>query len=86
MSKETKLTAETKPTVQLTPEELQQLNTIKSQANSITFALGENQIRKQMLLDSYKNSLVQEQEFMNRLNIKYGEGSIDINTGIITNE
>ena len=86
MSKETKPTAETKPTVQLTPEELQQLNTIKSQANNITFALGENQIRKEMLLDSYKNQLAQEQEFMNRLNIKYGEGSIDLNTGIITNE
>jgi hypothetical protein len=80
------MSEETKSTVQLTPEELQQLNTIKSQANNITFALGENQIRKEMLLDSYKNSLIQEQEFMNRLNIKYGEGSIDINTGIITNE
>ena len=80
------MSEETKLTVQLTPEELQQLNTIKSQANNITFALGENQIRKEMLLDSYKNSLVQEQEFMNRLNIKYGAGSIDLDTGIITNE
>jgi len=80
------MSEETKPTVQLTPEELQQLNTIKSQANSITFALGENQIRKEMLLDSYKNSLIQEQELMNRLNIKYGAGSIDLDTGIITNE
>jgi hypothetical protein len=80
------MSEETKSTVQLTPEELQQLNTIKSQVNSITFALGENQIRKEMLLDSYKNQLIQEQELMNRLNIKYGEGSIDLNTGIITNE
>ncbi len=70
----------------ITPEELQQLNSFKAQFSNITFALGENQLRKQMLLNSYNSLKVQEQEFIDVLTIKYGEGAIDSITGIISHE
>ena len=71
---------------QITPEELQQLNSFKAQFSNITFALGENQIRKQMLLNSYNSLKIQEQEFIDRLNIKYGDGIVDSITGIVSYE
>lgn len=65
----------------LTAEELNQLKTFKAQLNQITFALGENRIIKDNLLSSYRNVIAQEKEFHNKLSIKYGDGSIDLNTG-----
>jgi hypothetical protein len=38
------------------------------------------------LLSAYKNLAAQEQDLLGRLNIKYGNGSIDFNTGEITKE
>jgi hypothetical protein len=65
----------------LTVEELNQLKAFKAQLNQVTFALGENRIRKENLLASYRNLISQEQEFHNKLSIKYGDGSLDLNTG-----
>jgi len=70
--------------IKVTQEELQQIKDIKAQFNNITFALGENRIRKEMLLNSYKNLVTQEQDLLNRLSIKYGDGSINVETGEIT--
>ena len=71
-------------TIKVTPEELQQITDIKTQFSNVTFALGDNRIRKEMLLDSYRNLAKQEQELLSALSTKYGDGSINVNTGEIT--
>ena len=68
----------------LTEEELSQLKNYKENKNQITFALGENRIQKEMLLGSYRQVATQEQEFLSKLSIKYGDGSLDLVTGEIT--
>lgn len=68
----------------ITEEELNQLKGFKAQQNQITFALGEINIRKENLLSSYRAVAAQEQEFYSKLSIKYGDGSLDLNTGEIT--
>jgi len=68
----------------ITEEELNQLKGFKTQQNQITFALGEINIRKENLLSSYRAVAAQEQEFYSKLSIKYGDGSLDLNTGEIT--
>lgn len=68
----------------ITEEELNQLKGFKAQQNQITFALGEINIRKENLLSSYRTIAAQEQEFYSKLSIKYGDGSLDLNTGEIT--
>jgi hypothetical protein len=70
----------------ITQEELQQIHEIKAEYNKIVVALGELPVRKEMLLSAYKNLAAQEQDLLGRLNIKYGNGSIDFNTGEITKE
>ena len=67
----------------ITEEELNQLKGFKAQQNQITFALGEIQVRKENLLSSYRTVATQEQEFYSKLSIKYGDGSLDLNTGEI---
>ena len=74
MSEEKKLISE---------EELNQVKNFKAQQNQITFALGRNRIEKENLLASYRNIVAQEQDFHNKLSIKYGDGSLDLNTGEI---
>ena len=68
----------------LTEEELVQLKNYKANKNQITFALGENRIQKESLLSTYRNLVSQEQDFYNKLSIKYGNGNLDLNTGEIT--
>ena len=67
----------------LTEEELVQLKNYKANKNQITFALGENRLQKESLLSTYRNLTSQEQDFLNKLSIKYGDGSLDLNTGEI---
>jgi pyruvate-formate lyase-activating enzyme len=68
----------------LTEEELVQLKNYKANKNQITFALGENRLQKESLLSTYRNLVSQEQDFYNKLSIKYGNGNLDLNTGEIT--
>ena len=68
----------------LTVDELEQIKIFKANKNQITFALGENRIQKEMILASYRNVANQEQDFLDKLSIKYGNGSIDLNTGEIS--
>jgi hypothetical protein len=73
----------------ITEEELTQLKNYKANKNQITFAIGENRLQKESLLSTYRNVASQEQDFLNKLSIKYGDGSLDINTGeisLMTNE
>lgn len=67
----------------ISEEELNQIKTFRAQENQITFALGKNRIEKENLLASYRNVFTQEQEFHSKLSIKYGDGSLDLNTGEI---
>ena len=67
----------------LTEEELVQLKNFKANKNQITFAIGENRLQKESLLFTYHNLTSQEQDFLNKLSIKYGDGSLDLNTGEI---
>jgi len=67
----------------LTEEELNQLKAIRNQQQQITFALGDVQLRKEALLSSYRTVASQEQELLNKLSIKYGDGNINLNTGEI---
>ena len=68
----------------ITPEELQQINQFKNQIASVTYAIGENKIRKEMLLNTYRNVEMQQQEFINGLITKYGNGIINIETGEVS--
>ena len=68
----------------LTEEELVQIQNYKVNKNQITFALGENRIQKESLLSTYRNVVSQEQDFYDKLSIKYGNGNLDLNTGEIT--
>ena len=67
----------------ISEEDLNQIKLFKAQANNITFALGKNRIEKENLIASYRNVISQEQEFYKKLSIKYGDGSLDLNTGEI---
>jgi hypothetical protein len=67
----------------ISEEDLNQIKAFKAQLNNITFALGKNRIEKESLLSSYRNVIAQEQEYYNKLSIKYGDGSLDLNTGEI---
>jgi len=64
-------------------EELNQLKAFKIQQNQLAFALGENRIQKEKLLATYRNFASQEQELYVKLSTKYGDGSLDLNTGEI---
>lgn len=70
----------------LAEDELLQIRDFKLEYDNIAYALGENRLKKESLLSSYHNLTNQEQDFYNRLTIKYGKGSIDLTTGEIVNE
>jgi hypothetical protein len=67
----------------ISEEDLNQIKAFKAQLNNIAFALGKNRIEKENLLTSYRNSTAQEQDYYSKLSIKYGDGSLDLNTGEI---
>ena len=67
----------------ISEEDLNQIKAFKAQLNNITFALGKNRIEKETLLTSYRNVIAQEQDYHNKISIKYGDGSLDLNTGEI---
>lgn len=68
----------------ITPEELQQIQQFKNQISSVIYAIGENRIRKEMLLNSYRNVEIQQQEFITGLITKYSNGIINIETGEVS--
>jgi hypothetical protein len=67
----------------ISEEDLNQVKTFRVQKDNVTFALGKNRIEKEGLLVSFRNLISQESEFLNKLSIKYGDGSLDLNTGEI---
>lgn len=77
----------------LTSEELEKLQKFQTQNNQITNSLGQIEIQKQVL-ESQKIDILQQlsklqeesSELSKELQEKYGNGSIDIETGEFTSE
>lgn len=83
---------------QLTPEELQQIKDLQQQYNKFVFELGsieaqlQNVIATKILIETEKDNVLgdikklgeREKEVINTLQSKYGAGSIDPETGVIS--
>jgi hypothetical protein len=67
----------------LTEEELNEVKEIRQQYSQLALSLGELELQKRKLLDVH--NLLQEKEvkLASQLQEKYGEGSIDLETGEI---
>ena len=76
---------------QLTAEELQQIRDLKQEYNNLVFTLGELQIKKtdieediKTLSESRKTLYDKEKVLAKQLQDKYGEGSINLETGEVS--
>jgi len=67
----------------LTAEELQSVKNVKSEYTELAMALGELEIEKSRLLELRKDLYVREGNLAQQLQDKYGQGSIDLDTGEI---
>ena len=65
----------------LTSEELQTVKNIKQEYTNLAFALGELEIQKLILLDTQRDLIAKEKQLAKQLQEKYGEGTIDLETG-----
>jgi uncharacterized protein (DUF927 family) len=77
-------------TKKLTTEELESIKSIKQEYTNLAFALGELELQqanitkeKQRLLDVQSQLLTKEMEIAKTLQDKYGQGSIDLESGTI---
>jgi hypothetical protein len=75
---------------QLTAEELQQIRDLKQEYNTLAFTLGELQLKKvdieediKTLSESRKALYDREKVLAKQLQEKYGEGSINLETGVV---
>ena len=69
---------------QLTQEELQQVKSLQEQSQQVTIQLGTLEIKKMQLKDQIKNLQQQEEQLAKSLSDKYGNGTLDIDTGKLT--
>jgi hypothetical protein len=81
--------------IKFTSEEMEQISKLQSRYQSTIFQLGETQIRKKSvdleteylkkvednLIEEYKKIQTDEGNLLQQLTEKYGEGSLNINTG-----
>jgi len=65
----------------LTAEELQSVVSVREEYSSLVIALGELEIEKAELLDNQRKLKQRELTIAQELTAKYGEGTIDIETG-----
>lgn len=72
----------------LTEEELQQVKTIKSEYSSLAFSLGELELQKinieeskKQLINIYSQLVEKETSIAKTLTEKYGDGTINVETG-----
>jgi hypothetical protein len=68
-------------TKKLTPEELQTIISTREEYGNIVISLGELEIEKSDLIDRQKQLKQRELKIAQELTAKYGEGTIDIETG-----
>ena len=76
----------------VTNEELKELEDFQQNINVITYQLGQLTLKKlnineeeEVLKTRYKQLLLEEKEIEDKLKEKYGDASIDLKTGAITN-
>ena len=76
----------------VTNEELKELEDFQQNINVITYQLGQLTLKKlnineeeDVLKTRYKQLLLKEKEIGDKLKEKYGDASIDLKTGAITN-
>jgi hypothetical protein len=75
----------------LTEEELNSLKDLKSKQEKLIFELGQNEFMK-IAVDNQKNQIIQNLDLLKQeedhigieLNKKYGDGNIDLNTGVFS--
>jgi len=77
-------------TKKLTPEELDLVRSLRRDYSNLTISLGELELQlnninqeKQQLLESHKQLLEKEKQTAQQLQEKYGQGTIDLETGEI---
>lgn len=77
--------------ITITPEELQELHQIQNTTQKVVQELGEIALARLSLEDREENAKtflkqhrLREQEFGKALSEKYGDGSLDLNTGELT--
>lgn len=69
---------------QLTPEELQQVKGLQEQTQQVTMQLGSLEIKKMQLKNLISQLQQQEEQIAKTLSDKYGNGTLDIDTGKLT--
>ena len=69
---------------QLTPQELQQVKDLQNQVQEVTMQLGTVEVRKIQLKNVITSLQQQEEKLAKVLSDKYGNGSLDIDTGKLT--
>jgi len=69
-------------TKKLTPEELQSVKNIRQDYSNLALAIGELELQKFNLLEKYQKEIAErEKQLAKQLQEKYGEGTIDLETG-----
>lgn len=67
----------------LTTEELQTVKNIRQEYTSLAYALGDLELQKATLLENQKTLVSREKQIAKQLQEKYGDGTIDLETGEI---
>ena len=70
--------------MQLSKEELENLQSNQQLSNDIIFALGELDLQKMSLVSRYRELSLQQEKLGNDLTKKYGDGKINLVSGEIT--
>ena len=75
-------------TTKLTKDEIKEIGDIRSSISNVTIAIGETEIafanleiRKNELLNNLKKLSEKQNDFANKLEDKYGNGSVNLDTG-----
>ena len=65
----------------LTAEELQAVKNIRQEYSNLAYALGDLELQKATLLENQKELVSKEKQITKQLQEKYGQGTIDLETG-----
>lgn len=65
----------------LTAEELQAVKSLRQEYANLAYALGDIELQKATLLENQKELVNREKQIAKQLQEKYGQGSIDLDTG-----
>ena len=65
----------------LTAEELQAVKNIRQEYSNLAYALGDLELQKATLLENQKELVSKEKQIAKQLQEKYGQGTIDLETG-----